>query len=59
MGFGGGRSMENMALKEESKLKILGLKVVTKKIPSNFAVTAFVTMQTAYQYRGVFVSTRW
>ena len=26
MGFGGGRSMKNMALKEESKLKILGLK---------------------------------
>ena len=42
-------SKKNMALKEMSKLKILGLKGVTKKVPSKFALTAFVTMQTAYQ----------
>ena len=51
MGFGGGKGMEkNMALNRESELKMLGLMGVTKKTTSNFVVTAFVKMQTAYQY---------
>lgn len=49
-GISGGPVKKNMALMGESKEKNIGFKgEATQKIPSNFAVMAFVIMQTANQ----------